>query len=95
MLELQRVGSNCRDIAGELHRAQQQITTGGGHPRAEELEQDLARAASRSGVIPRPHLCCKGTNFAPGHRLPFVCSFLLVLLLSDEQFATDMNCKQT
>ena len=53
MLELQRVGSNCRDIAGELHRAQQEITTGGGHQRAEELEQELARAASRSGVMCR------------------------------------------
>ena len=82
MLELQRVGSNCRDIAGELHRAQQEITTGGGHQRAEELEQDLARAASRSGVMCRPHLCCMGRKFAPGHCLPIAFHFLLVLLSS-------------
>ena len=66
MLELQRVGSNCRDIAGELHRAQQDITTGGGHQRAEELQQDLARAASRSGVICRIHLCSTSRKSAPG-----------------------------
>ena len=81
MLELQRVGSNCRDIAGELHRAQQEIASGSGHQRAEELQQDLARAASRSGLICRLYLCCISGKSALGLSLPTDSHFLLLPLV--------------